>query len=239
LLVGGQGTSQYELGEVWHYLDQHVDMPVSITDLEQLGKFSLDSYTHMIWVEGTYKDVADTTVSKIEGWLNKGGILIGQKSAANWFSEKKWLKASFKTNSEIKLAFETTGMTYKDQEALKAKQRIAGAVFETQLDLSHPLAFGYNSTTLPMFRNSALVMRQPDKPFITAASYAKTPLMAGYTADELQQLIGGSAAIVSHNFGKGKVIGFATNVNFRGVWYGTSRLMSNAIFMAGFINAQG
>jgi hypothetical protein len=239
LLVGGRGTSQYELGEVWHYLDQHVDMPVSITDLEQLGKLSLDSYTHMIWVEGTYKDVTDTTVSKIEGWLNKGGILIGQKSAANWFSDKKWLKAGFKTNSEIKLAFETTGMTYRDQEALKAKQRIAGAVFETQLDLSHPLAFGYKSTTLPMFRNSALVMRQPDKPFITAASYTKTPLMAGYTADELQQLIGGSAAIVSHNFGKGKVIGFATNVNFRGVWYGTSRLMSNAIFMAGFINAQG
>ena len=239
LLVGGQGTSQYELGEVWHYLDQHVDMPVSITDLDQLGKFPLDSYTHMIWVEGTYKEVPKETVDKIEYWLNKGGVLIGQKSAANWFSDKNWLKAEFKSNSEITLAFETTGMTYKDQEALKAKQRISGAVFETQLDISHPLAFGYTSSALPMFRNSALVMRQPDKPFISVASYVESPLMAGYSADELQQLIGGSAAIVSHNFGKGKVIGFATNVNFRGVWYGTSRLMSNAIFMAGFINAPG
>jgi hypothetical protein len=239
LLVGGRGTSQYELGEVWHYLDQHVDMPVSITDLEQIGKLSLDNYTHLIWVEGKYKQVPERTVNKIEDWLNRGGILIGQKSAAHWFSDKKWLKTGFKSKSEIKLAFETTGMTYKDQEALKAKQRIAGAVFETYLDISHPLAFGYTSTTLPMFRNSALVMRQPDKPFITVASYVKSPLMAGYSADELQKVISGSAAIVSHNFGKGKVIGFATNVNFRGVWYGTSRLMSNAIFMAGFINAPG
>jgi hypothetical protein len=239
LLVGGRGTSQYELGEVWHYLDQHVDMPVSITDLDQLSKLSLDGYTHMIWVEGAYKEVSDKTVRKIERWLNNGGILIGQKSAANWFSDKKWLKAGFKSNNEMTLAFETTGMTYKDQEAFKAKQRIAGAVFETQLDLSHPLAFGYTSTTLPMFRNSALVMRQPDKPFVTVASYTKSPLMGGYSADELQKLIGGSAAIVSHNFGRGKVIGFTTNVNFRGVWYGTSRLMSNAIFMAGFINAAG
>tara|TARA_R110000868_G_scaffold95738_6_gene263177 strand:- start:2043 stop:4037 length:1995 start_codon:yes stop_codon:yes gene_type:complete len=239
LLVGGRGTSQYEVGEVWHYLDQHVDMPVSITDLAHLDTLSLSSYTHMIWVQGRYKQVPDKTVKKIESWLNSGGILIGQKSAANWFSDKKWLKAGFKSNSEIKLAFETTAMKYKDQETLKAKQRIAGAIFETQLDLSHPLAFGFTSNTLPMFRNSALLMRQPDKPFITVASYAKSPLMAGYTADELQQLIAGSAAIVSHNFGKGKVIGFATNVNFRGVWYGTSRLMSNAIFMAGFINAQG
>ena len=239
LLVGGRGTSQYEVGEVWHYLDQHVDMPVSITDLEQLDTLSLSSYTHMIWVQGKYKQVPGKTVKKIENWLNSGGILIGQKSAANWFSDKKWLKAGFKSNSEIKLAFETTAMKYKDQETLKAKQRIAGAVFETQLDLSHPLAFGFTSNTLPMFRNSALLMQQPKKPFITVASYVKSPLMAGYTAVELQQLIAGSAAIVSHNFGKGKVIGFATNVNFRGVWYGTSRLMSNAIFMAGFINAQG
>lgn len=239
LLVGGQGTSQYELGEVWHYLDQHVDMPVSITDLDQLDKLNLNNYTHMIWVEGAYKVVPNGTVSKIEHWLHNGGILIGQKSAANWFSDNKWLKTGFKTNSEMKLAFETTGMAYKDQGALKAKQRIAGAVFETRLDISHPLAFGYISTTLPMFRNSELVMRQPDKPFITVASYVEYPLMAGYSADEFQQIIGGSAAIVSHNFGKGKVIGFATNVNFRGVWYGTSRLMSNAIFMAGFINAPG
>jgi hypothetical protein len=236
LLVGGRGTSEYELGEVWHYLDQHVDMPVSIADLDQLGGLSLDSYTHMIWVEGEYKQVPEKTVNKIEGWLNKGGVLIGQKSAANWFSDNKWLKIGFKSKSEIRLAFETTGMTYKDHEALKAKQRIAGAVFETQLDISHPLAFGYTSTTLPMFRNSALVMRQPEKPFVTVASYVKSPLMAGYSADELQQVIGGSAAIVSNNFGKGKVIGFVTNVNFRGVWYGTSRLMSNAIFMASFIN---
>lgn len=239
LLVGGRGTSQYELGEVWHYLDQHVDMPVSITDLDKLGRLSLDSYTHMIWVEGNYKEVPDKTVKKIEAWVNAGGILIGQKSAANWFSEKNWLKAGFKSNNEITQAFATTGLAYKDQDALKGKQRIAGAVFETQLDLSHPLAFGFTTTKLPMFRNSALVMRQPDKPFITVARYVKSPLMAGYTAEELQQKIAESAAIVTHNLGKGKVIGFATNVNFRGVWYGTSRLMSNAIFMAGFINAPG
>ncbi|MEP1448495.1 MAG: M14 metallopeptidase family protein [Paraglaciecola sp.] len=239
LLVGGRGTSQYEVGEVWHYLDQHVDMPVSITDLKQLGKFPLESYTHIIWVEGSYKEVPDKTVRKIEAWLKSGGIIIGQKSAANWFAEQNWLKTSFKSKNEINSAFETTGLAYKDQDGLRAKQRIAGAVFEAQLDLSHPLAFGYTSKVLPMFRNSALVMRQPDRAFVTVASYVKSPLMAGYTAEELQRHISGSAAVVSHSFGKGKVIAFATNVNFRGVWYGTSRLMSNAIFMAGLINAQG
>jgi hypothetical protein len=239
LLVGGRGTSQYEVGEVWHYLDQHVDMAVSITDLTQLGTLTLDSYTHMIWVEGSYNQVPDNTSKKLGSWLKAGGILIGQKSASQWFSSKKWLEAGFKSKSDVTLAFETDGLTYKDKEMIAAKQRISGAVFQTQLDLSHPLSFGFNSDSLPMFRNSTLVMVAPEKPFVTVAKYSKTPLMAGYTAKELQQLIGGSAAIVAHNVGQGKVIAFATNVNFRGVWYGTSRLMSNAIYMAGFINAKG
>lgn len=239
LLVGGRGTSQYEAGEVWHYLDQHVDMPVSVTDLDLLGGLDFSAYSHMIWVQGTYKSVPEKTSRKLESWLKAGGVLIGQKSAAKWFADKQWLKTTFKTNQDIELAFDTDDLHFADQETLKAKQRIAGAVFETQLDDSHPLTFGLNSKTLPIFKNSALIMEHPDKPFVTVASHAKASLMAGYTANELQRLVDGSAAVVAHEVGKGKVIGFTSNVNFRGVWYGTSRLMSNAIFMSGFINAPG
>jgi hypothetical protein len=34
------------------------------------------------------------------------------------------------------------------------------------------------------------------------------------------------------NFGKGKVIVFSDNTNFRAFWYGTNKLMINAIFFA-------
>ncbi len=239
LLVGGKGTSQYEIGEIWHYFDQHLDMPVSITDLALLSSLDLTHYTHMIWAQGNYKNLSKTAIDKLDNWVKTGGVLIGQKSAANWFADNNWLEAEFKSKKDIEQTFDTASMSYGDRERLSAKQRIAGAVFKTDLDLSHPLAFGFTSKTLPMFRNSAMVMRKPGKPFVTVASYTQTPLMAGYTATELQQLLAGSAAVVAHNVGKGKVIAFAGNVNFRGVWYGTSRLMSNAVFMSQFINAPG
>lgn len=239
LLIGGKGTSQYEVGEIWHYLDQYVDMPVTITDVNELDSFNLESYTHMIWVQGAYNSLSDQVTLNIDTWLRKGGVLIGQKSAATWFSNKNWLQVAVKSSTEINSAFATDDLIYKDKETLSAKQRIAGAVFETQLDLSHPLTFGYHSETLPVFRNSTLVFRKPAKPFVSVSSYPQAPLMAGYTAQEVQNQIGGSAAVVAHNVGKGKVIAFANNINFRGVWYGTSRLMTNAIFMAPFIDAQG
>jgi hypothetical protein len=237
LLIGGTGTSQYEAGEVWHYLDQQVDMPVSVTDLNKLGGLTLDSYSHMIWVNGNYKEVPEQTAANVEAWVKAGGVLIGQKSAANWFADNKWLNAQFDSKSDLDLAFESKDLSYGDQEALAAQKRVAGAVFDSRLDLEHPLAFGFHSEQLPMFRNSAMVMRKPDQPFVTVAQYTQSPLLAGYTAPEVQDLIANSAAVVAHNLGKGKVIAFAGNVNFRGVWYGTSRLMSNAIFMSGFINA--
>jgi glutamine amidotransferase-like uncharacterized protein len=191
-----------------------------------------------LWVQGNYKSVADKTIKNLEEWIKRGGILIGQKSAASWFSENKWLKAEFLSDTDINASFDIKGLKYADKSAYEAKQLISGAVFNTTLDITHPLAFGYTSSQLPVFRNSDNIMLKPDEPFMTVARYTENPLMAGYTANELQQLVAGSAAIVAHNYGKGKVIAFADNVNFRGYWYGTSRLLSNAIFMSGFIDVQ-
>ena len=136
-------------------------------------------------------------------------------------------------------AFATDGLRYSDIEVLNGKKRIAGAAFATDFDLTHPLAFGFYNNTLPLFKNSTAVMQAPNKPFVMVAQYKDKPLMAGYTAPELEDTIAESAAIVAHNVGRGKIIAFTDNVNFRGYWYGSSRLMSNAIFMSGFINTQG
>lgn len=239
MIVGGPGTSQYEAGEAWHYLDNHVGMPVSVIDLDRLSKTNIDTYTHMIWVNGQYGDVAANTSEKIADWVKRGGVLIGQQRATKWFSKQEWLKADFMKQSEVDGAFNGDNLLFEDREAFAAKQRIAGAAFETTLDTSHPLGFGFSRSSLPVFRNSNAVLMMPEKPFVTVAKYTEKPLMAGYTSDELEDLISDSAAIVAHRMGRGRVIGFVNNPNFRGYWYGTSRLMSNAIFMATFIDTQG
>lgn len=239
LLIGGAGTSQYEVGEIWHYLDQRVDMPITITDLAKLDVLSLAPYSHIIWASGNYQQVAASTVRKLDSWIKAGGVIIGQGTAAKWFSEQDWLKASFLSKEEVNNVFSVSGLHYADQDSLAAKQRIAGAVFATRLDLSHPLTFGFSREQLPSFRNSTVIMRKPKTPFITVGQYTNKPLLAGYTADELQKLIANSASVVAHTLGEGKVIAFTDDPNFRGYWYGTSRLLSNAIFMADFINAPG
>lgn len=236
LLVGGKGTSQYEVGEAWHHFDLQLELPVTIVDMDDLSALSLNNYTHIVWVAGNYKKVDDKTIDALGEWLKNGGIMIGQQSATRWFSDNKWLKAKLKSDSDIALEFDIKGLQYADLEDFRSKQRIAGAAFATQLDLGHPLAFGYHKALMPVFRNNSLIMLKPDEPFLAVATYTKEPLLAGYTAEELQAVIANSAVVVAHSVGKGKVVAFNTDVNFRGIWQGTSRLMDNAIFMSGFID---
>ena len=239
LLLGGAGVSQYEAGEVWHYLDRYVGVAPSIIDIQRLATTGLSRYSHIIAVDGSYSKLSDEVNEKIQAWLEKGGVLITQKRAAKWAAEQDWLKAKFKDDDAIDAAFDTSKLNFADQEALSGKKRVAGAVFNTNVDLTHPLLFGFDKENLPVFRNSTIIMRKATKPFVSPVVYQKAPLLAGYASDEIESLIADSAMLIAHNKGEGKVIAFTDNVSFRGYWLGTRRLLSNAIYLSQFIDVEG
>nr|WP_239421166.1 M14 metallopeptidase family protein [Saliniradius amylolyticus] len=239
LLVGGVGTSQYEVGELWYYFDQVVDMPVSIVDQDRLGHIRLADYSHIYMAEGRYDDLTDKVTEALESWLKQGGTLVVQKGAAKWASDRGWLKADFLDEDDIKAQFNTSELSYGDKDALSGKQRLAGSVFLAEIDTSHPLMMGYQESTLPFMRNSQWIMQKPHQPFTTVASYSDTPLLAGYASNEMEHLLAGKANIVAHDVGQGTIVGITDNLAFRGYWYGTRRILSNALFFDGFIDADG
>lgn len=237
-LVGGRGTSQYEVGEIWHYLDTRMQIPVSIVEQWRLERTDLSQYTHIIFANGSYGAMSKDTIDAVEKWVNAGGTLIGQKRGAAIFAKLDWLQAEFMSNSEIDKLFDTDNLNYSDREALRARKLIAGAAFETKIDLSHPLAFGLDDANLPLFKTNNAVMKLPNKPFISPIRYTADPLLSGYADPKLEDLIADSAAVVAHRLGEGQVIGFVDNLNFRGYWYGSSKVFANAIYLADFIQAR-
>ena len=232
LMVGGKGTSQYEVGEIWHYLDTRIGIPASLVDLSDLANLTLSSYTHIIFANGRYSSVGEDTESALTEWVKQGGTLIGQKNAVKWFSTNNWIANKVKSNDAIDDAFETEGLGFGDRQALAAKKLIAGAVYRTQVDLSHPLMFGYSKDRLPMFKTANTILQENDELFTQVAKYTAQPLVAGYSSDELQALVANSAAIVVKQNSKGRVIAFVDNIHFRGYWDGTNKLMANSLFMS-------
>ncbi|WP_281559252.1 M14 family metallopeptidase [Thalassomonas sp. RHCl1] len=232
LLVGGVGVSQYEAGEIRYYLDELLNVPVSVVEQQRLAKINLSDYSHVIFVDGNYSSLPEATVTKLTAWVKQGGTLFAQKRGAKWLADKELLKADFVSNKQLDQLFDTENLIYGDKEALAGRKRIAGAIFNTRLDTSHPLAYGYDKAELPMFRNSTLIMDRPTQPFISVASYTEEPLLSGYTDRNLVNRIANNSALVAHNLGKGRIIATSDNFVFRGYWYGSAKLLANSLFFA-------
>ena len=232
LLLGGEGISQYEAGEIRFYLDETLKIPLSIIEHSRLNNVDFSQYSHLMLVDGNYTKISDEITKKIKAWVKQGGVVFGQKRGAKWLAEQSILSVDFVSKKQISQLFDSEKLTYKDKTKLSARKRIAGAIFETKLDISHPLAFGYNDSNLPLFRNSTLIMETGQQPFVTLAKYTDSPLLSGYTDNNLVNRLSHNAAIVAHNYGKGRVIASSDVLAFRGYWLGSSKILANSLFFA-------
>ncbi|MFT6506298.1 MAG: hypothetical protein ACJAUK_000376 [Colwellia polaris] len=232
LLVGGKGVSQYEAGEMLYYLDNLLEIPVTVVEMQRLEAVDFSSYSHVIMVDGKYKALSNHVVGKLASWVANGGVIFSQKSAAKWLSSNELLKMDFVSKNHIDQLFDTEKLTYGDKEKLSARKRIAGAIFQAELDISHPLAYGYQQSDLPVFRNSTIIMQQTNEPFITVAKYSKSPLLSGYSDQNLVNRLANNPTLVAHNVGKGRVIASTDNLVFRGYFLGSMKIVANSLFFA-------
>ncbi|MCS4308397.1 hypothetical protein M2404_002752 [Rheinheimera pacifica] len=231
LLMAGPGINSTEAGEVWYNLERLAGVSPSMAEPQQLRQLDLTRYSHIVLPDGNYSSWRDSEVSLLKQWLDNGGVLWGHKRGAAWLAQTGLLKADVWQGAEMSSLIPANDLSYKDKELLAGKQRIAGAIYQAELDLSHPLTFGYTRTTLPVFKNSTFLLQPSGFPFVNVALYSAAPQLAGYTAPEYVPRIGQSAVLLAHNVGKGRVIAMSDNPVFRGYFYGSSRLLVNALYL--------
>ena len=236
LLIGGKGVSQYESADILYYFDNLMNIPVTVVEKNRLNRIDFADYSHVIMVDGKYSDINNAVFNQLKAWLQRGGVVVAQKGAASWLAKKQILAADFVVKEDLDQLFDTQKLTYKDKEALAARKRIAGAIFSVQLDTSHPLAYGYQQASLPVFKNSTLMMESNNLPFVKVAQYHEHPLQSGYTDQNLVNRIANSPMLIAHNIEQGRVIASTDNLAFRGYFYSSMKILSNSLFFAKAFN---
>ncbi len=230
-VLAGDGTSSYEVGEVWHLLDQRYHMTPTIFPKDRLDYAELDRYNVIVMVNGNYDDLSKQATQKIKRWTQNGGTLITTKYANNWAERKELANIEYASqDGSEEEKKEVSPKPYADMDKTRGAQYIGGTIFHTKLDLTHPLGYGYNDDDLPVFRNSTLFLKKADNPYATPLYYTEEPLASGYVSDENLEKLSGTAAIVVSDVGSGTVVSMTDNPNFRAFWYGTNKLFMNAIF---------
>lgn len=229
-MIIGDGVRSYDAGEVWHLLDTRVHMPITKIPMRNFSRANLDKYNALVMVSGNYS-FSEKVQNKIKAWVEKGNTLITIGTATKWAIDKKLVKEQL-TDAKKDTTEIAERKPYVNAPENLGKERVGGSIFKVDLDLTHPLAFGYRDTSIPVYKNNTVWLAPSKNAYATVAKYASDPHIDGFiTAKNLEENLKPSASLVVSKLGSGRVVLFADNPNFRGSWYGTNRLFLNALFL--------
>ena len=234
-LLVGDGVTPYDAGEIWHLLDQRYRMPVALLEAGDLHRTELDRYNVVLLPDGNYRSVEPAGENKLREWVEGGGTLIACRDAVAWAIAKKIGYAQLRKPAEEK---DPPARPYGDLVADRGAQVIGGAIAQVRIDRTHPLAYGYAQSDLAVFRKGAVFLEHTRNPYANPAVYADSPVLSGYLSAGNEALLRGSAAMVCSGQGKGRVIYLTDDPCFRAFWYGTDKVLANAVFFGGLLQAE-
>lgn len=229
LTFQGDGITANEAGQIWHLLDTKFDLPMTKVDRRDVGRVDFNRYDAIVLVSGDYSFISGERLEDLRRWVRGGGTLIAQRNAARWA-----VANGLTPNSQLRDRGESADLgrrDFGDAAAVRGAQQIGGSIWLSDLDITHPLAFGYQRRELPVWRDHDIFFEPSRNPYSTVARLTDEPHLSGYiSATNLDRLRNSPSAIVDQ-LGQGSVVLLLDNTNFRGYWVGTNRLLLNAIFL--------
>ena len=231
-MIIGDGIRSYEAGEVWHLLDNRVHMPITKISVNYFDRISIDQYNVLIMVSGTYKFNIKTK-EKIKDWISKGNTLITIGTANNWIVKNKIVNEQLVVKKKDTLKTKIERKPYVDASENNGREKLGGVFLKVNIDKTHPIAFGYKDENQVVYKNNLVWLKPSKNDYSNVALYTNKPHIDGYISKNIRKdYLSKSASLIVSKVGKGRVVMFADNPNFRGTAYGTNRLFLNSIFMS-------
>jgi uncharacterized membrane protein len=237
LVVGGSGVSNTDFGQVWFYMDQVIEYPVSTVELQNFNRVDLSDYNTLILPEGYY-GFSDYQKKNIDDFVNKGGKVIAIGGAVTQFEDRPgYHLTKFATDDEketVKKAVEEQVLSdrfldYEGSERRSISGYVPGAIIENAIDTSHPLTFGLGAKyfSLKTTESNYKLLKGAQNVIYIPKKYQSF----GFIGNNLKKQLEETVSYAVDNVGAGKVIYMIDNPLFRGFWENGNMLFSNALFL--------
>jgi hypothetical protein len=232
-LLTGDGVSANAAGEVWHFLEQELDYPVTLINLADFSNINWNGYDVLIMPNGNYRFLKDKSqAEQFKTWIAKGGHLIALENAVSQL-------ASLEGTIKLKKTSDTTDEkdTYQQLRIFENRERdyipsmTPGSIFKVELDNTHPLAFGYP--------NYYYTLKQDDNIFEfmkegwNVGVLKKNRQVAGFVGSQLKYRLQNGMLFGVQEIGNGTITYLADDVLFRNFWEGGKLMFCNALFLVG------
>ncbi|MCP4205413.1 MAG: hypothetical protein GY769_26175 [bacterium] len=235
-ILAEQPVHGYSFGWAWYTLDQQYGIPTSTRRVSTLASTPLDRYNvlvlpHLFSAEELAHRMGDKGIERIKSWVEDGGTLVALGASVDFVRERLAL---------IQLRSFYDRDKKEDAEAkegeLPHKITAPGALVRVDLDGESWLAAGYDSY-LPALVASDRVLLAPEGPpdakqrVVGRYAEGEALRLSGHLWPENEERLAGAVFAYEERVGRGRVIAFAEDLNFRAYWRGANRLFLNAVVL--------
>jgi hypothetical protein len=228
-LLAEDPVQGYSFGWAWYTLDRQFQIPTTVLRTRSVAGTPLDRFNVLVIPEASSAALAGTLgragADRIRRWVQDGGTLVTIGAATDFARD---------TSALGLIALRS----WYDTEAGRRATRydVPGAIFRATLDPDYWLRAGYEGDELPMLVDSDRIYLAPDGPpnagRRVVARYAQgNPLLSGHAWPESRERLPGAVAVYEQRVGRGRVIAFAEEPNFRAYARGMNRMFLNAVVL--------
>ena len=212
LLAWDTPTDSYSAGWTRYVLERHFGQPASIVRVASLPKLSFYDFDVIVLPAGDYSAIAPPDfAAKLEAWMQDGGILVTLSDASVWAS----------------------GTALLASEAGRTPARTPGALARVVLDDQHWLSSGTDGE-IQMLVNGRRVLSPVSLDVgVNAGTYASSEHVraSGLIWDDVTEALAETAAVIYQRHGRGGIVAFAEDPNYRAYNEASMLLFINAVLI--------
>lgn len=235
-MLTSDGASSLNVGEIWHFFEQDLHLPLSVYTMNELTESELNTLHTLIIPEGYYSELTqEGTMNSLKKWVSNGGKLIVIGEALSQFTGPEFgliAKENDTTTAKNDTEkHEHQHVQYAQQERESIKKMITGALFSCKVDETNPLAFGYGTDYVTLKLSAQSYTYLADGANVVYLD-EKPVHLAGFVGCEAKPAQAKSLIIGEKKMGAGSMIYFVDNPLFRGFWENGKLFFVNAVFLA-------
>ncbi|WP_029034989.1 M14 metallopeptidase family protein [Salinimicrobium terrae] len=229
-LIRGEETSSLNYGELWYFFEQDLNYPVTSLDTRYFNRIDLSKLEVIILPAGNNSDLFDEEgLDRLTTWIKGGGKVIAIGSAIQTFAGKDGFDIKLNEKKKKDSISKPNLVPYAQSERENIQDLITGSIIETQMDETHPMAFGYDNTylSLKLSNNSYSLLSDG----YNVGYLQDTPnIVAGFVGNRAKENIKNSLTFGVEPVGEGSIIYLVDNPLFRAFWQNGKLLFTNSIF---------
>ncbi len=243
LLVYDQPGSSLSVGWARYVLERRYGLRASAVRTSTLGRATLSDYDVIVFPSGNYASaVGQALVERIQAWMRDGGTVVTMAESTAWASRAGLLATSAERRGGRKEGTPAPAKGTPEQPidyldaiapADEAPEQTPGAILRVLLDTDHWLSAGTDGEIGAMVDGTRVFSPITLDRGQNVGRYAEEDemVLSGIVWDVAQSQLASKAYLIHQPVGRGQLIAFAEDPNYRAYAEATELLFMNAVLL--------